>query len=141
MIIQPKVRGFICTTTHPLGCEANVKNQIAYAESKKIQNGPKHVLVIGASTGYGLASASMPPSAQVPPQSASSSRSRAPRRSRAPPDGITQPTSTRQRRPQAFTPRASTAMPSPMSAARRSLTSSRRISGPSTSLSTPLRLP
>ena len=56
MIIQPKVRGFICTTTHPLGCEANVKNQIAYAESKKIQNGPKHVLVIGASTGYGLAS-------------------------------------------------------------------------------------
>lgn len=56
MIIQPKVRGFICTTTHPLGCEANVKNQIAYAESRKIQNGPKHVLVIGASTGYGLAS-------------------------------------------------------------------------------------
>jgi|SRR5574344_309983 enoyl-[acyl-carrier protein] reductase / trans-2-enoyl-CoA reductase (NAD+) len=57
MIITPKVRGFICTTTHPTGCEANVKSQIEYVESKgTIQNGPKKVLVIGASTGYGLAS-------------------------------------------------------------------------------------
>lgn len=57
MIIQPKIRGFICTTTHPVGCEANVNQQIAYVKSKgKLTNGPKKVLVIGASTGYGLAS-------------------------------------------------------------------------------------
>lgn len=57
MIIKPKIRGFICTTTHPVGCEANVNEQIAYVKSKgKISNGPKKVLVIGASTGYGLAS-------------------------------------------------------------------------------------
>ncbi len=57
MIINPRVRGFLCTTTHPLGCEANVKRQIDYVESKgPIAGGPKRVLVIGASTGYGLAS-------------------------------------------------------------------------------------
>ena len=57
MIIKPKVRGFICTTTHPVGCEANVRRQIAYTKAKgTIENGPKKVLVIGASTGYGLAS-------------------------------------------------------------------------------------
>ncbi|WP_321408834.1 enoyl-ACP reductase FabV [Tolumonas auensis] len=57
MIIAPKVRGFICTTTHPAGCEANVRQQIAYVKSKgPLANGPKRVLVIGASTGYGLAS-------------------------------------------------------------------------------------
>ncbi|MFH7564095.1 enoyl-ACP reductase FabV [Oceanimonas smirnovii] len=57
MIIKPKVRGFICTTTHPVGCEANVREQIAYVKSKgKLAQGPKKVLVIGASTGYGLAS-------------------------------------------------------------------------------------
>lgn len=57
MIIAPKVRGFICTTTHPSGCEANVRQQIAYVKSKgQLANGPKRVLVIGASTGYGLAS-------------------------------------------------------------------------------------
>lgn len=57
MIIKPKVRGFICTTTHSVGCEANVNQQIAYVKSKgKLPNGPKKVLVIGASTGYGLAS-------------------------------------------------------------------------------------
>lgn len=57
MIIKPKIRGFICTTTHPVGCEANVREQIAYVKSKgKLANGPKKVLVIGASTGYGLAS-------------------------------------------------------------------------------------
>lgn len=57
MIIKPKVRGFICTTTHPVGCEANVRRQIAYTKAQgKIANGPKRVLVIGASTGYGLAS-------------------------------------------------------------------------------------
>lgn len=57
MIIKPKVRGFICTTTHPVGCEANVREQIAYVKAQgKLESGPKKVLVIGASTGYGLAS-------------------------------------------------------------------------------------
>ena len=57
MIIQPKTRGFICTTTHPTGCTAHVAEQIAVVKTKgKIENGPKKVLVIGASTGYGLAS-------------------------------------------------------------------------------------
>ena len=57
MIIKPKTRGFICTTTHPTGCEANVKEQIERVKADgAIANGPKKVLVIGASTGYGLAS-------------------------------------------------------------------------------------
>ncbi|WP_341315608.1 enoyl-ACP reductase FabV [Paraburkholderia sp. IMGN_8] len=56
MIIKPRVRGFICVTTHPTGCEANVKEQIDYVTARgPIPNGPKKVLVIGASTGYGLA--------------------------------------------------------------------------------------
>ena len=57
MIIKPKTRGFICTTSHPVGCAANVAEQIAQVKAKgMIENGPKKVLVIGASTGYGLAS-------------------------------------------------------------------------------------
>ncbi|GAA5190991.1 enoyl-ACP reductase FabV [Ferrimonas gelatinilytica] len=57
MIIKPKIRGFICTTTHPLGCEKNVRDQIAYVQSQpKLENGPKRVLVVGSSSGYGLAS-------------------------------------------------------------------------------------
>ena len=57
MIIKPRVRGFLCTTTHPIGCEANVKRQITHVRSKgPINHGPKRVLVVGASTGYGLAS-------------------------------------------------------------------------------------
>lgn len=56
MIIQPKVRGFICTTAHPVGCEAHVKEQIDFVKSQGKVNGPKRVLVIGSSTGYGLAS-------------------------------------------------------------------------------------
>ena len=56
MIISPRVRGFICITSHPVGCEANVKQQIAYVKAQgPIADGPKRVLVIGASTGYGLA--------------------------------------------------------------------------------------
>jgi enoyl-[acyl-carrier protein] reductase/trans-2-enoyl-CoA reductase (NAD+) len=56
MIIKPRVRGFICVTTHPVGCEANVKEQIDYVTAQgPIANGPKRVLVIGGSTGYGLA--------------------------------------------------------------------------------------
>ena len=57
MIIKPRVRGFLCTTTHPAGCEANVRKQMDYVLSRgPIDGGPRRVLVIGASTGYGLAS-------------------------------------------------------------------------------------
>jgi enoyl-[acyl-carrier protein] reductase/trans-2-enoyl-CoA reductase (NAD+) len=57
MIIKPRVRGFLCTTTHPTGCAANVKDQVEYVKANgTIADGPKKVLVIGASTGYGLAS-------------------------------------------------------------------------------------
>lgn len=57
MIIQPKVRGFICTTAHPDGCEANVREQIQVARDRgAMKAAPKNVLVVGSSTGYGLAS-------------------------------------------------------------------------------------
>lgn len=61
MIVTPKIRGFICTTAHPEGCAANVQSQIDYVKSKPaLSNPPKKVLVIGASTGYGLASRIVP---------------------------------------------------------------------------------
>ena len=57
MIIKPRVRGFLCVTSHPAGCDANIKRQIDYVKSQgPIAEGPKRVLVIGASTGYGLSS-------------------------------------------------------------------------------------
>ena len=56
MIIEPKIRGFICLTAHPKGCEQNVVNQIDYVKSKEPVKGPSKVLIIGASTGFGLAS-------------------------------------------------------------------------------------
>jgi enoyl-[acyl-carrier protein] reductase/trans-2-enoyl-CoA reductase (NAD+) len=57
MIIEPKIRGFICITAHPTGCAKNVQNQIDYVKSQgPIANAPKRVLVVGASTGYGLSS-------------------------------------------------------------------------------------
>lgn len=56
MIIEPRMRGFICLTAHPAGAEQNVKNQIEYVKSKGKIEGAKKVLVIGASTGFGLAS-------------------------------------------------------------------------------------
>ncbi len=56
MIIEPRMRGFICLTSQPKGCDQNVKNQIAYVKSKGNIEGAKKVLVIGASTGFGLAS-------------------------------------------------------------------------------------
>jgi enoyl-[acyl-carrier protein] reductase/trans-2-enoyl-CoA reductase (NAD+) len=56
MIIEPRMRGFICLTSHPKGCEQNIKNQIEYVKSKGAIDGAKKVLVIGASTGFGLAS-------------------------------------------------------------------------------------
>ncbi len=58
MIIKPRVRGFMCITTHPLGCETNVKNQIDFIKSQPAIDAPKRVLVIGSSTGYGLAARS-----------------------------------------------------------------------------------
>jgi len=61
MIVKPKIRGFICITSHPDGCAAHVQEQIDYVKSQpKIENGPKNVLVIGASAGYGLASRIVP---------------------------------------------------------------------------------
>jgi enoyl-[acyl-carrier protein] reductase/trans-2-enoyl-CoA reductase (NAD+) len=57
MIIKPKTRGFICTTAHPVGCEANVLEQINIIKAKGVvKNGPKNVLVVGSSSGYGLSS-------------------------------------------------------------------------------------
>ena len=57
MVIQPKVRGFLCTTTHPNGCYENVRRQAEHVRGHgEIADGPKRVLVLGASTGYGLAS-------------------------------------------------------------------------------------
>ena len=61
MIIKPKVRGFICTNAHPQGCKANVEEQIAYIKAngqldKQANCSPKNVLIVGCSTGYGLAS-------------------------------------------------------------------------------------
>jgi enoyl-[acyl-carrier protein] reductase/trans-2-enoyl-CoA reductase (NAD+) len=57
MIIAPKIRGFICTTAHPIGCAANIREQIELTQQQgAIENGPKNVLVIGSSSGYGMAS-------------------------------------------------------------------------------------
>jgi len=57
MVISPKIRGFICTTAHPQGCAKHVADQISVVKNRgPIANGPKKVLVIGSSTGYGLAS-------------------------------------------------------------------------------------
>ncbi|MBN3561723.1 enoyl-ACP reductase FabV [Aliamphritea spongicola] len=57
MIIKPKIRGFICTTTHPTGCEQNIQEQIDLTKAKgAIENGPKRVLVVGSSSGYGMSS-------------------------------------------------------------------------------------
>ena len=63
MVIKPRVRGFICTNAHPVGCAENVTQQIEHIKQLNLQQalqegqqGPKNVLIIGASTGYGLAS-------------------------------------------------------------------------------------
>jgi enoyl-[acyl-carrier protein] reductase/trans-2-enoyl-CoA reductase (NAD+) len=56
MIIEPKIRGFLCTTTHPVGCAASVEEQIRVAQAKGRIHGATKALVIGCSTGYGLAS-------------------------------------------------------------------------------------
>jgi enoyl-[acyl-carrier protein] reductase/trans-2-enoyl-CoA reductase (NAD+) len=57
MIVKPKIRGFICTNAHPVGCAASVQQQIDYVKAQgTLNNPPKNVLVLGSSTGYGLAS-------------------------------------------------------------------------------------
>lgn len=57
MIIKPKVRGFICINAHPQGCAANVQEQIAFTRAQgPVAGGPKNVLILGCSTGYGLSS-------------------------------------------------------------------------------------
>ncbi|MFX3633870.1 MAG: enoyl-ACP reductase FabV [Candidatus Pristimantibacillus sp.] len=56
MNIQPKTRGFICTTAHPEGCALQVQRQVDYVKAQPAIEGPRNVLVVGASTGYGLAS-------------------------------------------------------------------------------------
>ncbi len=57
MIVQPKIRGFICTTAHPVGCARHVQEQIDYVlRNGPLTGAPKRVLVIGASAGFGLAS-------------------------------------------------------------------------------------
>ena len=57
MVIKPKIRGFVCITAHPQGCAAHVQEQINLIKSRgPLKTGPRNVLVIGASTGYGLAS-------------------------------------------------------------------------------------
>ena len=56
MIVEPRIKGFICTTAHPIGCRENVIRQIEYVKRKGALDGPKKVLVIGSSTGYGMAS-------------------------------------------------------------------------------------
>ena len=66
MIIKPMVRSNMCLNAHPIGCAKEVENQIAYVKAQKAKrgtkslkeggNGPKFVLVLGCSTGYGLAS-------------------------------------------------------------------------------------
>ncbi len=54
MIVKPRIRGFVCITAHPKGCEAKVREEIEVAKAAKKDGGPKKVLVVGASTGYGL---------------------------------------------------------------------------------------
>ena len=56
MIVKPRIRGFICTTAHPTGCAKNVQDQVNYVQTQPRVTGPTNALVIGCSTGYGLAS-------------------------------------------------------------------------------------
>jgi len=54
MIVKPRIRGFVCITAHPKGCEAKVRKEIEVAKAARKEGGPKKVLVVGSSTGYGL---------------------------------------------------------------------------------------
>lgn len=120
MIIKPKVRGFICTTTHPVGCEANVRRQIAYTKQQgAIADGPKRVLVIGASTGYGLASRIAAAFGSGAATIGVFFEKPAPKPSPQLPAGITPPRSTRLPKKKACTRKASMAMRFPTNAAKK----------------------
>lgn len=56
MIVKPRIRGYVCITAHPKGCEAKVHQEIEVAKATQRADGPKKVLVLGSSTGYGLSS-------------------------------------------------------------------------------------
>ena len=56
MVVQPKIRNNICLNAHPEGCAAQVLRQIEYSKKQKPISGPNNALIIGSSTGYGLAS-------------------------------------------------------------------------------------
>jgi trans-2-enoyl-CoA reductase len=128
MIIKPKIRGFICTTTtHPVGCQVNVNKQIEYIRKNgKLTDGPARVLVIGASTGYGLASRiSAAFGGGASTVSSLKNRGRIP--SQAQRAGITLRLLMKQRNVKVFTRKASTATRSPMSAATKLSASSKKI--------------
>ena len=107
MIIKPKIRGFICTTTHPVGCEQNVRDQIAFTKSQGVvQNGPKKVLVIGASSGHVL----LRPLVQARQQSACFLKSQVLRKKPVPQVGTTLQRSIKRQKKKACTPKALMAM-------------------------------
>jgi len=111
MVIQPKVRGFLCTTTHPTGCLENVRRQVAHVQGKgEIAGGPKRVLVLGASTGYGLASRITAAFGSGAATLAYFSRSRAANASPVLQVGITRRRFINWQSRRAFMPKASTAM-------------------------------
>ncbi|KZS22993.1 hypothetical protein BMY_0826 [Wohlfahrtiimonas chitiniclastica] len=113
MIIKPKIRGFICTTAHPTGCDAHVKAQIDYIRAKgPLKDGPKRVLVIGASTGYGLASRIEAAFGSDAATIGVFLRNLAQKRKQAPPAGITQRRLINMPKQQVYTQKASMAMPS-----------------------------
>ncbi len=112
MIIKPKTRGFICTTTHPVGCEANVLEQINTTKANTvIKNGPKKVLIVGASSGYGLSSRIAAAFGSGAATLGVFLKSRVPRKNQAPQAGITQRLLTNLPRQKACIQKASMVMP------------------------------
>lgn len=112
-IIHPKVRGFICTTTHPKGCELNVRDQIEATRKLGVrEDGPKKVLVIGASSGYGLAARITAAFGFKADTLGVFFENQALRPKLAPLAGTTPQPSTNSPRPRAFTASRSTVMPS-----------------------------
>lgn len=113
MIIEPKIRGFICTTAHPDGCAEAVREQIEYVKGQPKTDGAKKALILGASTGYGLAPGLRLPIPAAPPPWASSSTSQPPAAGRPPQAGTTPLLLSALLLPMAFTQKRSTGMPSP----------------------------
>ena len=115
-VLKPKIRGFICTTSHPDGCAAHVQEQIDYVKSQPaLEGAPKKVLVIGSSTGYGLASRIVPAfNGGAATMGVFFEKEGTDRKSRALPDGITVSRSRKKRRPPDSTRAVSMATPFPM---------------------------